>query len=99
VDIVIQALKPGLRKFCLIVASLLMIYATWLILLGSIDQTLLNIDASAPATGMSQAWFFGVGIIFAISTGIILLHQLYVLVKTPAAEIDAISANTTSGAD
>ncbi len=97
VDIVIQALKPGLRKLCLILASMLMIYATWLILLGSWEQTIVNMDASAPATGLSQGWFFGVGVVFAVSTGFILLHQLFVLIKTPASQLELLS--TTSGVE
>lgn len=99
VDIVIQALKPAARKVCLIIATLLMIYATWLILVGSFDQTRLNMGATAPATGLSQAWFFGVGVVFALSTGGILLHQLYVLVKTPAEAIDTIASNTNTRAE
>lgn len=99
VDIVIQALKPDLRKVCLIVASLLMIYATWLILVGSWEQTVVNMDASAPASGLSQGWFFGVGVVFAVSSGLILLHQLYVLIKTPASELDLIATNSSAGAE
>ncbi len=98
VDIVIQALKPGLRKLCLILASLLMIYATWLILIGSWEQTIVNMDATAPATGLSQGWFFGVGVVFAVSTGFILLHQLFVLIKTPASQLELLST-TTSGVE
>lgn len=99
VDIVIQALRPMARKVCLIIATLLMIYATWLILVGSVDQTRLNMGATAPATGLSQAWFFGVGVVFALSTGGILLHQLYVLIKTPAEAIDTIASNTEPRAE
>lgn len=99
VDIVIQALKPTARKACLILATLLMLYATWLILVGSYEQTMLNMGATAPATGFSQAWFFGVGVVFAVSTGGILLHQLYVLVKTPAEAIDTIVSTTQTRAE
>ena len=79
--------SPLARRVCLIVANLLMIYATWLILLGSIEQTTLNMGASAPASGLSQAWFFGVGVVFAASTGLILLYQLYQLFTVPAADL------------
>ncbi|HBP28549.1 MAG TPA: TRAP transporter small permease [Advenella kashmirensis] len=99
VDLVIQALNPSMRKLCLIVASALMIYATWLILVGSVEQTILNMGASAPATGLSQGWFFGVGVVFALSTGIILIYQLIVLLKTPASELDAVITNHSSGAE
>lgn len=99
VDVVVQALAPKVRKLCLIVACVLMIYATWLILMGSIEQTRLNYEATAPASGLSQAWFFGVGIVFAVSTGFILLHQLYVLFRTPADRLGAMTENISPGAD
>ena len=99
VVLVVRILAPRARKLCLIVACLLMIYATWLILMGSIEQTRLNYEATAPASGLSQAWFFGVGIVFAVSTGCILLHQLHVLVRTPAGQLSAGTENTSQGAD
>ena len=32
---------------------------------------------AAPASGLSTAWFYGVGIVFGVSTGLILLADLY----------------------
>lgn len=92
VDVVVQALSPRARKACLALATMLMLYATWLILVGSIEQTKVNIGASAPASGLSQGWFFGVGVVFAISTGFVLLHQLYVIITTPAKKLDILLA-------
>lgn len=99
VDVVMQAVSPIVRKICAGIATVLMIYATWLILVGSVEQTQLNLGATAPASGLSQGWFFGVGVVFAISTGIILLHQLYTILITPAKKLDALIANTASGAE
>jgi len=99
VDVLLQALRPAALRGCLIVANVLMLYATWLVLLGSIEQTLLNVGASAPASGLSQAWLFGSGVIFAVSTGLILLVQLYQLLTTPAAalrQVTALAAGTES---
>lgn len=99
VDVVLQVLGPLARRVCLIVANLLMIYATWLILLGSVEQTTLNMGASAPASGLSQAWFFGVGVVFAASTGLILLYQLYQLFTVPAADLHKLISPHESGAE
>lgn len=99
VDVVMQAVSPVVRKICAFIATVLMIYATWLILVGSVEQTRLNLGATAPASGLSQGWFFGVGVVFAISTGVILLHQLYTIITTPADKLDALIANTASGAE
>lgn len=99
VDVVMQAVSPLARKICAFIATSLMIYATWLILVGSVEQTQLNLGATAPASGLSQGWFFGVGVVFAISTGLILLHQLYIIVTTPAEKLDTLISNTAPGAE
>lgn len=99
VDVVILALKPRAQKACLIISTLLMLYATWLILLGSIEQTKLNLGSVAPASGLSQGWFFGVGIVFAISSGMVLFYQLYQLIWTPAEKVDSLIGSDGSGAE
>ncbi|OZI21705.1 C4-dicarboxylate ABC transporter permease [Bordetella genomosp. 7] len=99
VDVVLQALGPRARRSCLVVSNLLMMYATWLILQGSIEQTMLNVGASAPASGLSQAWFFGVGVVFAATTGLILIYQLYQLLTLPAAQIDRFINAHDAGAE
>ncbi|MGO2579104.1 MAG: TRAP transporter small permease [Halomonas sp.] len=99
VDVVVQALRPRVKKACLLLATLLMLYVTWLILLGSIKQTQLNLGSIAPASGLSQGWFFGVGVVFAISSGFVLLYQLYQLIRTPANKIDSLISTNGSGAE
>lgn len=99
VDLVIQALRPRARKACLIISTILMLYVTWLILLGSVEQTKLNMESVAPASGLSQGWFFGVGVVFAVSSGIVLLYQLYQLIQTPADKIDSLVRENGVGAE
>jgi len=77
VDLVVKALPTLGKKVCLVVANLLMLYATWLFLKGSWQQTLINLEVSAPVTGLSVGWFYGVGIVFSVSAGLILLYELY----------------------
>lgn len=99
VDIITQALSPRGRKVCLVISNVIMLYVTWLILLGSIEQTRVNIGATAPASGLSQGWFFGIGVVFAISSGIILLYQLITFIRTPAEQIDSVPGGTTTRAE
>lgn len=99
VDVVLQVLPAAARRVCLILSNFLMLYATWLILQGSIEQTALNMGASAPASGLSQGWFFGVGVVFAASTGLVLLYQLYQLFTVPAAELQKFISPHESGAE
>jgi TRAP-type transport system small permease protein len=77
VDMVVGRLSPAGKKACLIVSQLLMLYVTWLFLEGSWQQTLINLDVKSPSAGMSMGLFYGVGIIFSLSVGVILIHDLY----------------------
>jgi TRAP-type C4-dicarboxylate transport system permease small subunit len=77
VDTLVKRLPAWGKKVCLVVSQVLMLYATWLFLRGSWEQTLINIGVSAPATGLSTGIFYGVGIVFSVSVILILLHDLY----------------------
>jgi len=59
------------------VSQLLMLYATWLFLQGSWEQTKINVGVEAPASGLSVALFYGVGIVFSVSALVLLLYDLY----------------------
>jgi TRAP-type transport system small permease protein len=77
VDTLVKRLPPMGKKICLVVSQLLMLYATWLFLVGSWEQTKINWDVAAPASGLSTGWFYGVGLVFSVSVGAILLYDLY----------------------
>lgn len=76
-DMLISKLPIWARKLCLIASHVLMIYASWLLLSGSWQQTLINWDVTAPTTGASVAIFYSVGIVFGVSTIVFLLHDLW----------------------
>ncbi len=77
VDMVVSRLPTIGKKVCLVVSQVLMLWVTWLFLKGSWEQTLINIEVKSPSAGISMGMFYGVGVIFSISVGIILLHDLY----------------------
>jgi TRAP-type transport system small permease protein len=77
VDTLVKRLPPMGKKICLVLSQLLMLYATWLFLVGSWEQTKINWDVAAPASGLSTGWFYGVGLVFSVSVGAILLYDLY----------------------
>jgi TRAP-type C4-dicarboxylate transport system permease small subunit len=77
VDTLVKRLPPMGKKICLVLSQLLMLYATWLFLIGSWEQTKINWDVAAPASGLSTGWFYGVGLVFSVSVGAILLYDLY----------------------
>src|SRR3712207_308852 len=77
VDTLVRMLPTWGKKACLVLSQLLMLYATWLLLRGSWEQTIINWDVAAPASGLSTGLFYGVGLVFGVSTGLILLNELY----------------------
>jgi TRAP-type transport system small permease protein len=77
VDILVRRLPAAGKKLCLVVGHLLMLFATWLFLQGSWQQTLINVDVASPATGFSMGLLYAPGIVFSVSAGLILLHDLY----------------------
>ena len=80
VDMFLRLLPNIGKRVCLVLSQLLMLYATWLFLEGSWLQTQINLGVTSPAAGMSMGIFYGVGIIFSVSTGLILLYELYLTI-------------------
>lgn len=75
-DMVVAKLPPLPRRLCFIAAHVLMLYVTWLLLRGSWQQAVINLDVRAPVTGASVAIFYATGIFFAAFGGLILLLDL-----------------------
>src|SRR5215216_6676208 len=53
VDTLVRMLPPRGRLICFVLSYLLMLYADWLLTLGSWKQTVLTYGDSAPASGIS----------------------------------------------
>jgi TRAP-type transport system small permease protein len=90
VDSLVRRLSPNGKKICFIVSQLLMLFATWLFLQGSWLQTNINLDNSAPVSGLSVGIVYAAGIIFSVSVGFILLADLYRVVSGKASEHDLV---------
>jgi TRAP-type transport system small permease protein len=76
-DMLVSRLPVIGKKICLIAGQLLMLYITWLLLKGSYEQAKINWDVQAPVTGASVAIFYGAGVVFAISAGILLIREIW----------------------
>lgn len=77
VDTLVKHLSPTGKKACLVASQLLMLLCCALLLQGSWKQTVINLGVTAPASGLSMGLFYGVGIVFSLSVGAILLVELY----------------------
>ncbi|HET7793630.1 MAG TPA: TRAP transporter small permease [Rhizobacter sp.] len=80
-DVLVSRLGPRGKKLCLVLGYALMLMVCWLLFRGALEQTRINWDVSAPSSGASMAWFYAVGIVFAISAAAILLNDLVKLMR------------------
>ncbi|MDD2882432.1 MAG: TRAP transporter small permease [Rhodoferax sp.] len=76
-DMVMEKLSPKWQKMGAVVAQFLMLWVTWLLFTGSLAQTKINWDVMAPVTEYSMAWVYSTGVVFSVSTGLMLLSDLW----------------------
>lgn len=81
VDMVVSRLPAWGKKLCLIASHLLMLFIVWLLFKGSLEQTKINWDVSAPTTGISMAIVYLVGCVFAVLAAPLLLMDLWRIVS------------------
>lgn len=79
-DMLVAKLPAPLQKLCLLVGHLLMLFATWLLFKGSLQQVQINWSVEAPVSGFSQAWADSAGLVFATSSGLMLLLETWRIV-------------------
>jgi TRAP-type C4-dicarboxylate transport system permease small subunit len=90
-DTLVRSLGRTGRKICLVFSHALMLYATSMLLWGSWRQVLINWDVQAPATELSMAWFYGVGVFFGVFGGLVLLSDLYLMLTNQLSDEELIS--------
>ena len=99
VDIVVRALPAVGKKACLVASQVLMLYATWLFLQGSWQQTVINWNVMSPSAGMSMGLIYGVGVVFGVSTIAILLHDLYRLLAGKLSDDELVMVKESEEAE
>src|ERR1041384_6355426 len=92
VDTLVRALPGSGKKICFMGSYLLILYADWLLTLGSWKQAVLPFGDTAPASGISVGLFFySSGLVFGVSAAVILLFDLVRVLSGKASEEDLIS--------
>jgi TRAP-type transport system small permease protein len=90
-DSIVSRLPARGKKACFVLSNLLMLYCAWLFFKGSWDQTIINLDNNAPATGLSSGWFYySVGLFFSVSAAGLLIRNLYQAVTGQLSDQDLI---------
>jgi TRAP-type C4-dicarboxylate transport system permease small subunit len=78
-DALVARLPPMGKKVCLVLGHLIMIYVCWLIYQGSMAQVKINMDVLAPSSQLPLAIVYFAGVFFAISGGVMLVLDLWLL--------------------
>jgi TRAP-type transport system small permease protein len=89
-DMLVSRLPALGKKICLVISQVLMIYITWLVFAGALSQARINLEVTAPATGLSVAWFYGAGVVFAVLAAILLIRDLYKVLTGQLADQDLV---------
>jgi TRAP-type C4-dicarboxylate transport system permease small subunit len=76
-DSVVARLPIWGKKACFVLSHVLMLYCVYLFFVGTWAQTVINIGVAAPATGLSSGFFYGIGLVFCVTSFLVLLYDLY----------------------
>jgi TRAP-type transport system small permease protein len=92
VDTLVRALPPRGKLVCFIASYALMLYADFLLTLGSWKQAVITFDDRAPASGISVGLFFySSGLVFGVSAAVILAYDVVRVLSGAAGEDDMIT--------
>ena len=90
-DSVVSRLPAWGKKACFVLSNLLMLGCVWLFFTGTWQQTLINLDNMAPATGLSSGYFYySVGLVFSVGAAALLLRNLWQAVTGKLTDKDLI---------
>jgi TRAP-type C4-dicarboxylate transport system permease small subunit len=89
-DMLVAHLPLWGKKACLVVGQLAMLYVTWLLFQGSLEQARINWDVQAPVSGASMGIFYGSGVVFAVSAALLLVRELLRTLSGRAAESELV---------
>ena len=89
-DMLVGRLGRTGKKICLVLSYVLMLLMCWMVFSGSLEQTKINWDVTAPSSGASMAWFYSVGLVFSVSAALVLLADLVKLITGRATEDDLV---------
>lgn len=89
-DMLTSRLGPVGKRLCLGVGQALMLWVTWLLLRGAWQQAEINWEVEAPVTGASTAIFYASGVVFAASTGVMLLQDFWRTLTGQLSEQDLV---------
>lgn len=76
-DTLVSMLSTTGKKVFLVIGHGLMLFICALLFKGAYDQMLVNWDTTSAVMEVSMAWFYGSGLVLAVSGALILLERLW----------------------
>lgn len=95
VDMVVKKLPSSLKRIVYVIGNLFVLYLLYLVLDGSWKMTLLNMNSSAPATGLPLSFVYGIGVFMSVCMALILIFNIITVIRNPSA-IDQLAQITES---
>lgn len=89
-DMVVVRLSTQAQRLCLVAVQVIMLCITWLMFTGSWSQVVVNRETEAPVSGLSVSIFYFAGVLFAVSTLLILLHQFWLTVTGKLSDAELV---------
>ncbi|WBY02954.1 TRAP transporter small permease [Ramlibacter tataouinensis] len=83
-------LGPAARKACFGASRVLMLGVCWLVAQGGWKQTLLNRQTTSAVTEAPMSLFYASSVLFAVLAGLVLLHELWRLVRGRLSPADLV---------
>jgi len=77
IDSFVRKLPAKGRKVVLVVVDAVMLYICWLMLVGSWQQTVINLGTRAPVTGIPMAFLYATGLVAGTGIGIYLVIGIF----------------------
>jgi TRAP-type C4-dicarboxylate transport system permease small subunit len=76
-DTLVSRLPTAGKKLFLVIGHALMLFVCWLLFKGSYEQAVINWDTTSAVMEASMAFFYGCGMVAAVSIALILVHKLW----------------------
>ncbi len=86
VDTLVARLPRGGKVFCAVLSNLLILWVCYLFFVGSWKQTVVGLGTIKPATGISMAFHYGVGLVMSVGVAIIVIANTWRIVTGRANE-------------
>lgn len=90
-DFLVARLPAWGKKACLGLGHVLMLFICWLLYRGAMDQVRINLETTSAAMEVSMAWFYGCGVLFAVSAAVVLALDLWRLVTGQLSEQELVA--------